>query len=72
MAVTTVHNLNTNEEIIFVGLTPSEAVRNAYAQEEKHDFNTRDYDRKYPLSMVNSRQHGDKTVYSLSSFSAVA
>ncbi len=68
----TVHNVDTNEEIIYSGLSPSEAVRNAYAQYGKRDFNTADYDIKYPLSKVATRVHGSKTVYALGQFCAVA
>lgn len=72
MPTVTVHNLDNQQELIYVGLTHAEAVRNAYAQFERKDFNTLDYERRYPVSMVRMRSHGDKRVYSLAQFSAVA
>ena len=71
MPAVTVHNLDTQEELVYVDLTHAEAVRNAYAQVERRDGNTWEYERRYPLSMVHTRDHGDKRVYSLGRFSAV-
>jgi hypothetical protein len=72
MATITVHNIDTYDEYVYVDLAPGMAVRNAFAQYQKKDFNTFDYDAKYPVSMVTTRPSGNKTVYTLGQFSAVA
>lgn len=48
-----VHNLATNEHVIYVGITPREAVRAAYAQ-ERNDWNTWDY-AKYDRLVVEGQ-----------------
>lgn len=65
----TVHNLDTYDELTFVGLTYREAVRNAHALTVTG--NTSEFDRLFPLEGVRVRQHGSKRVYSLGAFSAV-
>ncbi len=72
MQTVTVHDLDTQQQLVFVGLTPAEAVRNAFAQVERKDFSTWEYERRYPVSMVRMRCYGDKRVFSLAQFSAVA
>jgi hypothetical protein len=72
MATVTVHNIDNYDEHVYVDLDPAEAVRNAYAQHQRKDFNTWDYDAKYPVSMVTTRPRGNKTVYTFGQFSAVA
>jgi hypothetical protein len=65
----TVHNLDTYDELTFVGLTHREAVRNAHALTVTG--NTWEFDRLFPVEGVHVRQHGNKRVYSLRAFSAV-
>ncbi len=70
MALTKVVNLD-NETELFYDLPPAEAVRSAFAQDRK-DYSWWSYEERYPLSTVNRREHGRKTVFSLGSFSTVA
>lgn len=72
MTTITVHNIDTYDEYVYLDLAPAVAVRNAYAQHQKKDFITWDYEAKYPVSMVSARPSGNKTVYTLGQFSAVA
>lgn len=57
MAVVTVMNLRTGEKQEFT-CSPQEAVIAAYAQGEKHDFNTWDYQKRYSWLL----EHGEHTV----------
>jgi hypothetical protein len=51
----TVHNIATHDKFEFVGLSTAEAVRAAHAQ-ARGDFNTVDYEWKYPLASVRVKQ----------------
>jgi hypothetical protein len=57
---TIVHNLSTGKEYAY-SLPPCDAVANAYAQEERKDFNTWDYGNKYislcTFSEVQGREY---------------
>ena len=47
--VTRVYDLRTGEIVAIYTCMPEEAVRCAFAQFEKKDFNTWDYENKYPI-----------------------
>jgi hypothetical protein len=50
-----VMNLNTGAEYHYSGITPREAVIAAYAQGERQDWNTWDYEKKYGYLVRISR-----------------
>ena len=51
---TTVINLRTQEEVIYIGISPEDAVRAAYAQ-ERCDFNSWNYGDRYGTAATTER-----------------
>lgn len=75
MATTVVYDVDARNKHVYVGMTPAEAVRNAYAQYELKDFSSAGYASRYPVSMVEAhpmRPNGKRILYKLGHFAAIA
>jgi hypothetical protein len=66
-----VHNLFTDDVHVFSARSPAEAVRNAFAQAGKRDFNTDGYEKNYPLESVHVGVADGDAIFSLGEFAAV-
>jgi hypothetical protein len=67
-----VYNLSTAECHTFSAPSPAEAVRNAFAQVGKRDFNADGYGTNYPIDSVHVGIADGDVIFSLGEFAAVA
>ena len=67
-----VHNLLTYDVHCFSARSPAEAVRDAFAQVGKRDFNTDGYGANYPVDSVHVGIADGDVIFSMGEFAAVS